>query len=783
MGFRLYRSARLEHSFALSTALLVLVLTGATMFLVHSRLAGTLRAGLQARGFSIARAIGAVAAPALLAYNYPALQIAAEAACQDEGVVYAVIHDKEGNVAGAAGDRAALPGRAVPLGELPSARGSREVAVGRADGHWGTALELVSPVFVEGVAEPWGIVRLGMAYEPVRRELQRIDLSLLVLGAALATGAVACGRWMARRITAPLRQLAEASEALAQGDLSRRIPVQGAQELADLARSFNVMIERLDAKARESQAFQRALEELNATLEQQVRERTRALEESEAQYKTLVEHSPDSILIVQRGQVRFVNSAFLETFGLSPQEVFSPTFDLSQIFDASSAALARGRIAAWERGEPAGTLEVLGRDRAGGVRHLELRGSQIDYRGEPAAECLLVDMTEARRLRERLADTEKLRALGELAGGVAHDFNNLLSAILGRVQLLRRRTFDAETDRALEVIEKAARDGRETVLRIQEFSRVRRDRPFAPVDMGEVLRDSVEITRSAWQTEAQRRNVSIAMHLDLQEPVPKVAGNAAELREVFTNLILNAVDAMPQGGSIRIACRAEGERVQVEVRDTGVGMTEEVRRHVFDPFFTTKGQSGVGLGLSVVYGIVTRHGGTIDVETALGQGTAFKLEFPVAGDVQVAEISTSEPQRPAPGRVLVIDDEREVAEVLRDLLAAEGHAVHTATRGAEGVRLARTSGYDLIFTDLGMPDLSGWEVARQIREHAPEVPIVLVTGWGASLEQSQVREAGIAAVIHKPFDLDEVLRLVARLVDSQRARPAGPSDRRTGASL
>jgi PAS domain S-box-containing protein len=235
------------------------------------------------------------------------------------------------------------------------------------------------------------------------------------------------------------------------------------------------MSDRLQEKACESQVFHDALERLNATLEQQVHERTHALEESTVQYKSLVESSPDSILIVQDGRVKFVNRSFAETFGIPEAEVLDPDFRLSRIFDPSSATLAAGRIAAWERGESPGPAEVLGQDAQKRTRHLELRGSRIEYQGRPAAECLLVDMTESKRLRERLSETEKLRALGELASGVAHDFNNLLGAILGRAQILRRQGMDPKVDHDLAVIEKAAQDGRETVRRIQEFSRTRRD--------------------------------------------------------------------------------------------------------------------------------------------------------------------------------------------------------------------------------------------------------------------------------------------------------------------
>jgi PAS domain S-box-containing protein len=468
---------------------------------------------------------------------------------------------------------------------------------------------------------------------------------------------------------------------------------------------------------------------------------------------------------VQEERVRFVNRAFTETFGVSEGEVLSDVFDLSRVFDPSSEALARGHMRAWERGEASTPIEVLGKDASGRVRHLELRGSRIEFQGRPAAECLLVDMTEAKRLTERLNSTEKLRALGELAGGVAHDFNNLLGAILGRVQLLRRRAFDADVDRELAVIEKAAQDGGETVRRIQEFSRIRRDRRFAPVDLAEVLRDTVDITKTRWKAEAERRNVAVKVIL-VTPPVPPVMGNASELREVFTNLVLNALDAMPQGGRLVLSCRQQDDVVIAEVADTGVGMTEAIRKNLFDPFFTTKGTRGMGLGMSVVYGIVTRHEGKIDVVTELGKGTTFTLEFPKSKQpIAVAGgDGASLPAVVRKGRILVIDDEPEVASVVKDVLTAGGHTVDAAFSAADGIQLATVSAYDAVFTDLGMPDMSGWEVAERLHAIYPDLPVALVTGWGTSLDEDEARRRGIRAVVHKPFEIDEITRTASEIL-------------------
>src|SRR5262249_41984036 len=279
------------------------------------------------------------------------------------------------------------------------------------------------------------------------------------------------------------------------------------------------------------------------------------------------EHSPDAILIVQEGRVRFVSRAFGEIFGIPEEIATSSAFDLCSVFEPSSSDHVRELLTMWERGETSGSSEVFARDASGRVRTLEVRGSRIEYRGEPAVECLLIDTTETTELRERLGVTEKLRSLGELAGGVAHDFNNLLGAILGRAQLLRDRGLPREIDDDLSVVEKAALDGRETVRRIQEVSRVRGDRRFTSHDLAEILRDAMEITRSRWKAEPQSRTAGITVAIDTQ-PCHRILGNAAELREVFTNLIINAVDAMPKGGELTLACVAHHDKVRADVRDT-----------------------------------------------------------------------------------------------------------------------------------------------------------------------------------------------------------------------
>jgi PAS domain S-box-containing protein len=371
------------------------------------------------------------------------------------------------------------------------------------------------------------------------------------------------------------------------------------------------MMERVQEKALESDEFHRQLEALNANLEESVRARTRALAESEAQYKTLVEHSPDAILIVQEGRVRFVSRAFHEIFGIPEEIATSSAFDLCAIFEPSSSDHLREQLALWERGESCGASEVFARDASG--PGAQPRGPWQPHRvPRRPRRRVPADRHDGDHRAARAAGRDREAPLAGRAGGRSRPrLQQPARRILGRTQLLRHRDPAREIDEDLRVIEKAALDGRETVRRIQEFSRVRRDRRFTMLDMAEILRDAMEITRSRWKADSQGRSAGVTVSLETPA-CPPIEGNAAELREVFTNLILNAVDAMPQGGELTLSCRPHRDKVRVEVADTGLGMSDTVRRHLFDPFFSTKGVGGMGLGLSVAYGIVTRHGAAIE---------------------------------------------------------------------------------------------------------------------------------------------------------------------------
>ena len=389
---------------------------------------------------------------------------------------------------------------------------------------------------------------------------------------------------------------------------------------------------------------------------------------------------------------------------------------------------------------------------------------------------------ELRATQNQLVQSAKLNALGEMASGVAHDFNNMLAAILGRTQLLLARATDPELRRSLELIEQTAQDGAQTVRRIQEFTRVRLDEVFDEVDLNRILLDVVELTRPSWQSQAKARGVTIAIERELNSR-RMVAGNASELREVFTNLVLNAVDAMPEGGRLRLATRDEDDRVVVEVHDSGHGMTAETQARCFDPFFTTKAVKGTGLGLSVAYGIVNRHRGTISVESSAGAGTAFRLAFPFKRPGAPTAPRAEEPSDTGSFRVIVIDDEKEVLAVMGELLEALGQDVTTALGGIEGLarlreRVGPASPADrrpeIVFTDLGMPGVSGWDIAQESKQLFPEAFVVLVTGWGVQIDAENARGRGVDYLLGKPFTVEDIEGTLRRI----RARTTGGSSLR-----
>src|SRR5262245_50033886 len=361
---------------------------------------------------------------------------------------------------------------------------------------------------------------------------------------------------------------------------------------------------------------------------------------------------------------------------------------------------------------------------------------------------------------QQMVQAERLSALGEMAAGVAHDFNNLLAVVVGRAELLLRTNPEATVARDVQLIRQAAWDGAQTVRRIQEFTRTRQTRPSGRVDIPDLLRDVVELTRGRWKDEAQSLGVSYEVRVE-SGPVPAVTGIAPELREVFMNLLINGLDAMSEGGQFVFRVSGDTETVTITASDTGCGMSEETRRKVLEPFFTTKGVRGTGLGLSVSWGIVKRHGGTIEIESEVGVGSTFVVRLPVSTDDLAVPARELAPASGRAARGLVLDDEHEVRSVLRDVLISMGHTVVEAASGEEGLACCEREAVDVILADVSMPGMSGWDVAAACRRRFPRVPLGFVTGWGDRLDPEEVSRSGVRFVLSKPFAPADLESLVA----------------------
>jgi len=490
--------------------------------------------------------------------------------------------------------------------------------------------------------------------------------------------------------------------------------------------------------------------------------------ERQSLLKNILESAREAIYALDgEGHYKWCNQAMLDLTGYKQDEFIGRHF-LERIHE-DDREMRTECFAAALRGEPQSfESRYLARD--GSVRYASVNTAPINVDGQTTGVLGIAhDITEQKHERERAARADKLRALGQLASGVAHDFNNSLAAILGRAQLILRRVKDEELIRSLGIIVTAAEDAAATVRRIQTFARKSLVAELELLDMPDLLRDVIEITRTRWQNEARAAGINIEVTLNAEDHL-FTRGNASELREVFVNLIVNAVDAMPQGGSLHIWCQRRGERLRLRLADTGTGMSEEVRERIFEPFYTTKGVHGTGLGLAVSYGIIERHEGLISVESKSGKGTTFYIDLPLAEPTESPPDESRPEVQTSSLSVLVVDDEQFVRETLADMLSDLDHKVVTANGGRDALEKVTHDDFDLVFTDLAMPEMDGWETARAIRKHRPELPVVLVTGYGATAEPPSGELDLVAGIIGKPFDFDQVTGTIARVCNGSGLR-------------
>jgi signal transduction histidine kinase/DNA-binding response OmpR family regulator len=490
----------------------------------------------------------------------------------------------------------------------------------------------------------------------------------------------------------------------------------------------------------------------NARLTAEVRAQSAAATVAAGQLRAMLDALDRGVCMTNaEGRIVIVNERLAELLAVEGELVGRSERDLAACFAAPEAFLSALGV---EQAQPELTFSdelALAGDAGRTVRR---RGAPVlapdgGWLGRIA---VYQDVTQDREVQEQLVQAERLRATGEMASGVAHDFNNLLATILGRVEVMLGQGPEPATGENLLAIQRAARDGASAVARLREYGKPLDATEFRPAVLEALVRQAVELTQPRWRDQAQREGRTIDVDLQLRETRP-VMGDAASLRDVLVNLIFNAVDAMPSGGRLTVALAPAGAGAELTVRDTGVGMPPAIQRRIFEPFFTTKGEKGSGLGLATARKVASAHGGRLDVASEPGRGTTFTLWLPTTdAPAEAAEEERGGPMAGRIGRIVVVDDQQDVLDTTAMLLRGDGHDVRVFLDPRQAVASAVADPPDLIISDLGMPGMNGWDVARAVHERHPALPVVLLTGWGREISAQQMRDGGIAAVLPKPVE-------------------------------
>ncbi|MCH7732050.1 MAG: response regulator [Candidatus Marinimicrobia bacterium] len=373
------------------------------------------------------------------------------------------------------------------------------------------------------------------------------------------------------------------------------------------------------------------------------------------------------------------------------------------------------------------------------------------------------NISKSREHEEKSAQEKKLAALGQISSGVAHDFNNVLTGILGRARLMKKLTTDPEFLKNLQIIESAALDGAATVRRMQDFTRLRKDEQFESIDLKKLIEEVIALTRPKWRDSAIASGILIEPIVRLADNL-NILGDPPDLRRAFMNILFNSVDAMPDGGVLTITAQARDGKITIQFKDTGIGMTEETIERIFDPFFSTKGVKGTGLGMSEVFGVIKRHLGQITVDSQVGKGTVITILL-LQTDITAVEISKpTEVIKAKPSRILVLDDEKYILGIVEEVLTDLGHEVTSCSSAEDGINQFKKDNFDVVITDLGMPDVSGWEVAERIKEVNASTPIILLTGWALNLDPEKIKENHVDFVLQKPFTEEELEKAISKAI-------------------
>jgi signal transduction histidine kinase/CheY-like chemotaxis protein len=672
---------------------------------------------------------------------------------------------------------------------------------------------------------------------------QRAGIAVTAFGGVMVVIVSATLLLAFRSIVRPLAKLRDGTAMVGAGDLNFRLGITTADEIGDLARAFDAMTERLKGTTVSRDELVRANEELQAEIQvrQQTEKKvqaqlerlnllhqiTRAIGERQdlrsifqvvirsvedqlpVDFCCVCLHDPVSNMLTVtavgvrseplavalampeharitvdenglarcvRGQLVYEPDVSASTFPF-PQRlargglnalVFAPLRVESHVFGVLVAA--RHVPHSFVSGECEFLNHLSG--------HVALAAHQAQLHG-----ALQQAYDDLRQTQQAVLQQERLRALGQMASGIAHDINNAISPVALYVEsLLEKEPGLSERSRNyLGTIQRAVDDVAHTVARMREFYRPRESESMlATTDLNVLAQQVIDLTRARWSDMPQQRGVVIQMQTDFSADLPAISSAQAEIREALINLVFNAVDAMPEGGTLTLRTTVRHAsaplRVCVEVADTGIGMDEDTRSRCLEPFFTTKGERGTGLGLAMVYGVAQRHSAEFEIESAVGAGTTVRLCFPLPAVVPDGARTEEAFEMPPRLRILLVDDDPLLLKSLRDTLEADGHAIAQANGGQAGIdafRAAQAQGeiFDVVITDLGMPNIDGRRVAEGIKTASPPTPVILLTGWGQRLVADGEVPPHVSCVLGKPPRLQQLRWALAKF-----SRPANAAD-------
>lgn len=540
--------------------------------------------------------------------------------------------------------------------------------------------------------------------------------------------------------------------------------------------------EILSVEVRDITQRKKLEKELKESLENQLRindelmQTTIRLKESEEKYRNLIEHSNDGIYILIGGKFILVNKKFEEIIGYTFNELNSPEFVFESTIAPEDRQMIRLRGEKLKRGE-----EVSSKYRfrcvtkSGTKKYLETSVSYVKYEGEIATHGIVRDITEQRKLEEQFLQSQKMEAIGKLAGGIAHDFNNLLTGILGFAELLYSRAQDEKTKHASEVILTTCRQAAKLTAQLLNFSRKGEFNP-EPISINESIRNVLTLLEKMIHKD-------IEINCELQDKINITEADSGQVEQAIMNVVLNSFDAMPKGGQVSISssnvfldekyCSSfpnlkPGNYVKVSVTDTGTGMTDEVKSRVFEPFFSTKGKGeGTGLGLSTVYGIMKNHNGHINIYSEINEGTTVNVYLPVVKAKKGTQKETKVEFLKGSETILLIDDEKVVRKVGKEILEELGYKSLIASSGEEGIRLYKENIDDikLVILDMIMPDMDGETTYQKLKKINPDIKVIIASGYSQNGTAEKIVKKEKSIFVQKPFQIKELSDSIRKILD------------------